>query len=108
VTKKEIIELVSEKTGTTKPHSRIIFESMLDVFTETLSSEGRIEIRNFGVFKVKESPPRIGRNPVTKEVAEVPARRVIQFKPGKQMRDVVSEIKPAAPQAETGAVSRRS
>jgi Bacterial nucleoid DNA-binding protein len=80
VTKKEIIEIVSTRTNTRKAHTRAIIESMLDVFIEILSAEGRIEVRNFGVFKVKETPARIGRNPVTREVADVPARRIIQFK----------------------------
>jgi nucleoid DNA-binding protein len=90
VTKKEIIEAVSEKTNTKKAHSRAIVESVLDVFIEILASEGRIEIRNFGVFKVKDTPARIGRNPVTREVADVPARKIIQFKAGKEMKEVVN------------------
>jgi len=91
VTKKEIIEQVSEVTDTKKNHSRAIIESVLDVFVEILASEGRIEIRNFGVFKVKDTPARIGRNPVTKEVADVPARKIIQFKAGKVMKQLVNE-----------------
>lgn len=90
VTKKEIIEIVSEKTSTRKGHTRAIVEAVLDVFIEILATEGRIEIRNFGVFKVKDTPARIGRNPVTKEVADVPARRIIQFKAGKTMKEMVN------------------
>jgi len=90
VTKKEIIEIVSEKTGTRKNHTRAILESVLDVFVDILAGEGRIEIRNFGVFKVKDTPARIGRNPVTKEVADVPARKIIQFKAGKEMKQGVN------------------
>lgn len=91
MTKKEIIEEVSEKTKTKKGHTRAIVEAALDVFTEILASEGRIEIRNFGVFKVKDTPARIGRNPVTREVADVPARKIIQFKAGKSMKDIVND-----------------
>jgi len=95
VTKKEIIEIVSEKTSTRKGHTRAIVESVLDVFIEILATEGRIEIRNFGVFKVKDTPARIGRNPVTKEVADVPARRIIQFKAGKTMKEKVNGEEPS-------------
>ena len=90
MTKKEIIEIVSARTSTRKNHSRVIVESALDVFVEILANEGRIEVRNFGVFKVKETPERIGRNPVTREEASVPARKIIQFKAGKLMKDVVN------------------
>ncbi|MCG3199453.1 MAG: HU family DNA-binding protein [Candidatus Omnitrophica bacterium] len=96
MTKKEIIEEVSEKTTTKKAHTRAIVESVLDVFMEILASEGRIEIRNFGVFKVKDTPARIGRNPVTREVADVPARRIIQFKAGKFMKDIVNGAEESA------------
>ncbi len=94
MTKKEIIEIISEETNTKKSHSRAVVESVLDVFVDVLASEGRIEIRNFGVFKVKDTPARIGRNPVTKEVADVPARKIIQFKAGKTMKQVVNEGTP--------------
>lgn len=90
MTKKEIIEIVSERTKLKKNHTKAIVECVLDVFIETLAQEGRIEIRNFGVFKVKRTPARIGRNPVTKESADVPARNIVQFKAGKYMKEHVS------------------
>jgi len=91
VTKKEIIEIVSERTQLKKNHTKAIVECVFDVFIETLAREGRIEIRNFGVFKVKRTPARIGRNPVTKESADVPSRNIVQFKAGKFMKERVAK-----------------
>ena len=99
MTKKEIIELVADATKTRKSHTRAIIESALDVFVDTLTTDGLIEIRNFGVFKVKETPARVGRNPVTKEVADVPARKIIQFKAGKVMKQMVNQ--PSGEEPET-------
>jgi nucleoid DNA-binding protein len=90
VTKKDIIDIVSRKTGYKKNHTKDIVEKVLQVFMEYLAQEGRMEIRNFGVFKVKKTPRRIGRNPVTKEVADVPARNIVQFKAGKLMKEWVN------------------
>jgi len=90
VTKKEIIEIVSQRTKLKKNYTKAIVECVFDVFIETLAEEGRIEVRNFGVFKVKRTPARVGRNPVTKESADVPARNIVQFKAGKQMKELVS------------------
>lgn len=90
MTKKEIIEIVSERTKLKKNHTKAIIECVLDVFIETLARERRIEIRNFGVFKVKRTPARVGRNPVTKETADVPARNIVQFKAGKFMKELVA------------------
>jgi nucleoid DNA-binding protein len=53
------------------------------------------------VFEVKTRASRIGRNPRTGDQVPVPARRVVTFKPGKKMKEVVStkpvdgETKPA-------------
>ncbi len=94
VTKKEIIEIVAERTKQRKNHTKVIIECVFDVFIETLARERRIEVRNFGVFRVKKTPARIGRNPVTKESADVPARNIVQFKAGKYMKDVVAGLDP--------------
>jgi len=90
VTKKDIIDIVSRQTGYKKNHTKDIVEKVLQVFMERLSEDRRMEIRNFGVFKVKRTPRRIGRNPVTKEVADVPARNIVQFKAGKLMKEWVN------------------
>lgn len=89
MTKKEIIEIVAQRTRQKKNHTKAIVECVFDVFIETLAREKRIEVRNFGVFKVKRTPARVGRNPVTKESADVPARNIVQFKAGKYMKDRV-------------------
>lgn len=90
MTKKEIVEIISERTKLKKNHTKAIVECVFDVFIETLAREGRIEVRNFGVFKVKRTPARVGRNPLTKESADVPARNIVQFKAGKYMKDRVA------------------
>lgn len=90
MTKKEIIEIVSQRTKLNKNLTKAIVETVFEVFIEILAKENRIEVRNFGVFKVKRTPARVGRNPVTKESADVPARNIVQFKAGKYMREMVS------------------
>lgn len=91
VTKKEIIEVVAQRTRQKKNHTKAIVECVFDVFIEMLARDKRIEVRNFGVFKVKRTPARVGRNPVTKESADVPSRNIVQFKAGKYMKDRVAE-----------------
>jgi len=91
VTKKEIIEIVAKRTRQKKNHTKAIVECVFDVFIDMLARDRRIEVRNFGVFKVKRTPARVGRNPVTKESADVPARNIVQFKAGKYMKDRVAK-----------------
>ncbi len=64
---------------------------VFDVFTDMLVKERHIEVRDFGVFVVRQTPARVGRNPLTRESAEVPARNIIRFKAGKKMKEAVNE-----------------
>ena len=53
---------------------------------------GRIELRNFGVFEVKQRKPRKARNPRTGEKVKVPAKLVVTFKPGREMEERVGPL----------------
>jgi nucleoid DNA-binding protein len=55
VTKKEIVKRISEDIGLTQLKTKDIVQRTLDAIIDTLVSEGRIELRNFGVFEVKRS-----------------------------------------------------
>ena len=65
----------------------IIVDTVLENIGETLSSNGRVEIRGFGTFSVRHRSARNGRNPRTGEAVVVPAKNVPMFKPGKGVRD---------------------
>ena len=56
-------------------------------------TEGRIELRNFGVFEVKVRRPRKARNPRTGAKVSVPSKKVVTFKPGKEMEELVRLMK---------------
>jgi nucleoid DNA-binding protein len=62
-----------------------VIQRTFDGITETLLSEGGIELRNFGVFEVKKRKPRRARNPRTGDTVKVPAKLVVTFKPGREM-----------------------
>lgn len=99
MTKKDIIDLVAQKANLKRNFTRKVIECILDEFIDELAVQQRIEVRNFGVFKVKNTPARIGRNPKTKEVAEVPARKIVQFKAGKMMKELVNQGLVSTPKA---------
>ena len=58
---------------------------MFDAIIETLATEGRVELRNFGAFAVKRRKARAGRNPRTGEKVSVPERLTVTFKAGREM-----------------------
>jgi integration host factor subunit beta len=70
-----------------------IVQKTFDGIIETLVKEGRFELRNFGVFQVKERKPRKARNPRTGEIVDVPKKMVVTFKPGLNMEELVGKTK---------------
>jgi len=95
VTKKEIVKAISEELGLTQLKTKEVVQRTLDGIVETLVREGRIELRNFGVFEVKRRAPRKARNPRTGDKVYVPAKNVVTFKPGKEMEERVAQIDPS-------------
>ncbi len=92
VTKKEIVKKISEDIGLTQLKTKDIVQRTLDAIIQTLVSEGRIELRNFGVFEVKTRAPRKARNPRTGDKVYVPSKNVVTFKHGKEMEELVRKL----------------
>jgi nucleoid DNA-binding protein len=93
VTKKDMAKAIAEEMGLTHGQAREVVQRVFDGITETLLNDGRIELRNFGVFEVKKRGPRRGRNPRTGEAVDVPAKLVVTFKPGLEMEERVGQLK---------------
>jgi DNA-binding protein HU-beta/integration host factor subunit beta len=83
---------IADGTGLPQGQVREVIQGVLDGITEALVSEGRIELRNFGVFEVKGRRPRRARHPRTGEAVDVPARRVVTFKAGREMGERVGRL----------------
>ncbi len=89
MTKKDIILKVADESGLKQTDVKIIVQKTFDYMVEALVRGEKIELRNFGVFKIKERKSRTGRNPRTGQVVPVPPRKVVIFKPGLEMKHQV-------------------
>ena len=96
MTKKEIVKAISEEIGLTQLKTKDIVQKTFDAIVETLVVDGRIELRNFGVFEVKKRAARKARNPRTGEKVFVAEKFVVTFKPGKEMEEKVRLLEEAA------------
>jgi nucleoid DNA-binding protein len=92
VTKKEIVKQIADRIGETQLKTKDIVQQTFDAIVDTLIEQGRIELRNFGVFEVKQRKARKARNPRTGEKVEVPPKCVVTFKPGKDMEERVRRM----------------
>jgi nucleoid DNA-binding protein len=82
MTKNDIVIRISKETGRPYKEVRRSVQRTLDCIAEAVLSEGRIELRNFGVFEVRRRKARRARNPKTGEPVQVAAYRTVVFKPG--------------------------
>ena len=89
MTKKDIVTKVSNETNLTQIDVKIIVQRTLDCVLESLERGETVELRNFGVFKVKTRKGRIGRNPRTGQEVQVPEKKVVVFKPGLVLKNQV-------------------
>lgn len=96
MTKKEIVKQISDETGLTQLEVKRVVQMTFDSIIETLSSDGRIELRKFGVFEVKRRKARRARNPRTNQPVDVEAKNVVTFQPGKDMEEKVRNTKPVS------------
>ena len=92
MTRKEIVRAISEDLGLTQAGAKEIVQKVFDAILNTLVKEGRVELRKFGVFEVKQRKPRRARNPKTGEQILVPERLVVTFKPGTTMQQRVEAL----------------
>ena len=89
MTKKEIVKQISERAKLTQLKTKEIVQWTFDAIVDTLIEEGRIELRNFGVFEVKRRKARKARNPRTGAKVDVEPKNVVTFQPGKEMEERV-------------------
>ena len=90
VTKKKLINSISQEKGIHPNDVRNVIQAFLDKMTDSLSEGNRLEFRDFGVFEVVERKPKIGRNPKNASVPIlIPARNAVKFTPGKKMRRLI-------------------
>lgn len=98
MTRSELIQqLASKHPQLTSQDINFAICHILDGITNTLVKRGRVAIRGFGSFGINHRAPRKGRNPKTGAAVMVPAREVLRFKAGKELRERVNSPYRAQP-----------
>ncbi len=80
-------------------------QDFLEEIMFELTRKNRLEFREFGVFEIKHRAPRVARNPQTGAQVTVPAREVVNFKPGRKLKSL-AERELTSPEAATAAYTR--
>ena len=96
MTKKDIVRALADKLGITQGQAKAAVDLTLEHIRRAICKQGRIELRNFGVFEVKIRAARKARNPRTNVPIEVPPRNVVAFQPGKHLAEIVAGLAPVS------------
>ena len=88
----EIIETISEKTGLTRTEVAAVFEGVLKMIESELARGGTVELRRFGTFRCVKRAARKAVNPRTGKPINVPERIIPTFKPSPKLREAVSKV----------------
>ena len=89
MTKKDIVVRIADEAGVKQTDAKKIVQKYLDYVIDSLAKGETVELRNFGVFKVKTRKGRMGRNPRTGDAVPIPEKKVVTFKPGLVMKQRV-------------------
>ena len=93
MTKKDLVTQISRDTGLDEDDVYAVVQRALELMMDALARGEPIELRNFGIFRVRWQRARIGRNPhQPEEAVPIPARPAIKFKPGKRLRERVLQL----------------
>lgn len=87
--KTDLTNAVAAKTGLTKADAKKAVEAGIEAITEALKSGDKVALIGFGTFAISERPAREGVNPRTKEKINIAAKKLVKFKPGAELDDVI-------------------
>ncbi|OGP72982.1 MAG: DNA-binding protein [Deltaproteobacteria bacterium RBG_13_58_19] len=91
MTKAELITKVAGEAQVKKVDAEKAINSLIQIVSKTLKKDGRLALAGFGTFVVAQRKAREGRNPQTGKPIKIPATRVVKFKPGKQLKEMVKK-----------------
>ncbi len=91
LTKKDIVNSIYMQIGYSKKISENLLEDFFEIIFHNLKKNNKVKIAKFGTFHVRFKKSRIGRNPKTNEKKIISERKVILFKPSKELKKLINE-----------------
>ena len=89
--KTELIAAIAEKAEISKKDSEKALKAFVDVVTEQLKNDDKVQLVGFGTFEVSKRAAREGRNPQTGKTMKIEACKAPKFKAGKALKDAINQ-----------------
>ena len=87
----ELVAAMALKTGSSKKAAAESLKALIEIISEELKNDGKVQLVGFGSFEVRKRAARKGRNPQTKEEIKIPASKAPAFKAGKALKDLINK-----------------
>ena len=89
MTKSEMIRVLAEEAKVSKKEIKTVLEALNAVVIKTLKKDKKVKLQGLGIFTVRDRKARLGRNPMTGEQIQIPAKRVVKFRVAKDVKNAV-------------------
>ena len=91
-TKKNLAEQIHKKVGFSKNFSSVLIDDFIDILKDELINSQKVKMSSFGTFEVVNKNQRIGRNPKTKVLANISARKIVKFKSSNYIKNKLNGL----------------
>jgi DNA-binding protein HU-beta len=91
--KADLVKEISQKASVNQAVAQKALEAMLETFKDALKKGDKIQLIGFGSFEVAKRAERKGVNPQTRKPITIAAKKVVKFKAGKDLKDMVAKAK---------------
>lgn len=86
---KECAKMYAKKFGVSVTKADTYIRNTLDIIDDAVADKGGVRFENHFSITAVDRAARVGRNPSTGEVIEIPAKKGIKFKASQSMKDSV-------------------
>ncbi len=90
MTRTELIDALAAETSTERKDAKGFLEALTVIVERTIRGGGEVPLKGLGKFKVQNRKARIGRNPLTGEPVNIPAKTVVKFTVAKALKDLIA------------------
>ena len=87
--KQDLVKKIAHDAEVTQRQASVMVDSMINIVMEAVAKGEKVQLLGFGTFEAKRRAPRVGRNPSTGDVIEIPETVVPMFKPGQEFKEMV-------------------
>jgi DNA-binding protein HU-beta len=91
MTRTDLIEAIAQETGNERQQAKAFLEGFTRIIEREMKNEGDVPLAGLGKFKVVKRQARTGRNPMTGESIQIPAKTVVKFTVAKVLKDSIKK-----------------